>query len=295
MPCPCSGLPPCHAESATSRLVADPSDECGVIPGAIPATHLAALTAPSTSGSCVSPATCCHARAVACQACLTETSPYTVAASLAVVSCLASSLPRTWQHLLPLRPTCRRQVPEVRHLVQRQRGRRHALHLLLLLLPSWHWCCCDDEGFAPGALVAQRSRRQGPSLQHGLHTEVRRLQPLNSFSKAGPPGCVNPGVGENCCAKAHRRVTRAASSQSESAMAVLGARQPFTAVQQRRASAPVAAAPMRRMRTVSTRAEAAAAPDAAPAAPAALPTEKSGNNFKPLREINQIMATLPHR
>lgn len=39
----------------------------------------------------------------------------------------------------------------------------------------------------------------------------------------------------------------------------------------------------------------AAAPAAAADAAKAAGTEKTGPNFKPLREINQIMQTLPHR
>ena len=52
-----------------------------------------------------------------------------------------------------------------------------------------------------------------------------------------------------------------------------------------------AAAPSRTARVVRVRADAAAPA----AAPASLGTEKTGPNFAALRDINQIMATLPHR
>ena len=58
-----------------------------------------------------------------------------------------------------------------------------------------------------------------------------------------------------------------------------------------RRSAVKLSAPIRQIRSpISIRADAAAA---APAKPAGV--EKSGPNYKPLRDINQIMQTLPHR
>jgi 3-hydroxyacyl-[acyl-carrier-protein] dehydratase len=47
-------------------------------------------------------------------------------------------------------------------------------------------------------------------------------------------------------------------------------------------------------RPVTVRAETATTATAAPA-PAKVQTEKTGPNFKPLRDINAIMKTLPHR
>jgi 3-hydroxyacyl-[acyl-carrier-protein] dehydratase len=54
-----------------------------------------------------------------------------------------------------------------------------------------------------------------------------------------------------------------------------------------------AAVPLRSRRVVQR--VVAETDGAVAAAPAKVSTEKTGPNFKPLRDINQIMGTLPHR
>lgn len=77
----------------------------------------------------------------------------------------------------------------------------------------------------------------------------------------------------------------------------LGARQ-SAALKSRCSSAvaqPRVGVPAARRLVIRADAAAPAPAPEVPATPAALPLEKTGPNFKPLREINQIMATLPHR